>query len=411
MNENKFISSRSHVRVKFTPLTTKCQLVCLTPMSPCTQVSNTTISPIQYEPDRTLTPTVIFPDVRANDVDGVFPHGSANEYLSLDSIEWLVDDEPISDKWSSADYSINTSDSDLRGALTVKKNIAPSEKYVLRFRGEFYDWRTGVIYQVESDAISLTCTDKGESRWSCSVDKPLVCYDPVYDPLLLYDFKVARGLAAGNKPSGDKCYNLSVNVLLTNGTDEMKTLPTGVTMVLYDLDKKSTISSGVDISAAYPKVTLDMRMIAKRNIEVRFMKEGSVIASSTIGIERKCSMPSQGGVVYQSDITPNMEWYQNGAFLNMSNRAVDYPECYFLITWYSRASIKNSDGTWGYSADKKWQLGDTMGAWVADLGVGHTVNDANFDVWFDVKPHDVCSLLTDENGNVLTDEKGNQLIG
>ena len=81
--------------MKFEPLTVSCSLVCLTPQSPATQSINTTLTPIEYEPDRTVSPTVIFPDVRANDIDNVFKHGSANEYLSLDTLKWQVDGKDI----------------------------------------------------------------------------------------------------------------------------------------------------------------------------------------------------------------------------------------------------------------------------------------------------------------------------
>ena len=123
MNENTFASQRTHTRVKFEPLTTSCHLVCLTPMSPAAQSVNTLGSTPTYEPDRSLTPTVIFPDVRAIDPDNIFHHGPANAYLSLDTIEWLVDEEPIADKWTvGTDYEIDTSASDTRGSLRVKKN-------------------------------------------------------------------------------------------------------------------------------------------------------------------------------------------------------------------------------------------------------------------------------------------------
>ena len=124
MNKNTFQSQRNHTRVKFEPLTVSCSLVCLTPQSPATQSINTTITPIEYEPDRAVSPTVIFPDVRANDIDNVFKHGSANEYLSLDTLKWKVDGKDIGSVWTvGTDYEIVTDASDIRGALRVKKNL------------------------------------------------------------------------------------------------------------------------------------------------------------------------------------------------------------------------------------------------------------------------------------------------
>ena len=110
MNENTFASRRTHTRVKFSPLTVSCQLVCVTPQSPAAQTVNTLQSPPQYEPNRALSPTAIFPDVRAVDPDNIFPHGPANKYLSLDvgGIAWYVNEQPIADVWEpDVDFTID----------------------------------------------------------------------------------------------------------------------------------------------------------------------------------------------------------------------------------------------------------------------------------------------------------------
>ena len=228
MNKNTFQSQRNHTRVKFEPLDVSCSLVCLTPQSPATQSINTTLTPIEYEPDRAVSPTVIFPDVRANDIDNVFSHGSANEHLSLDSLKWQVDGKDMDKVWTvGTDYEIVTDASDTRGALRVKKNLASNEKAVLRFFGEFLDWRTGIVYNVESDELALTCTDKGDNVMKCHVDKPLIEYDPLFDDLLLYDYKVANNIPVqGSRASfnNGKSFEKTVNVLLTSGTTELTTL-------------------------------------------------------------------------------------------------------------------------------------------------------------------------------------------
>ena len=191
MSVNTFQSKRGHTRVKFEPLNVSCSLVCLTPQSPMAQVVNTTLSPIEYEPDRGKTPTLVLPEVRALDLDNVFHHGAANQYLTLDSLEWTVNGEPINSKnsvWKEGvDYEIIKTDTDTRGALKIFKNLGANEKAVLHFKGKFLDWRTGIILDVESDDAALTCTDKGEDIMACHIDKPLVEYDPLFDDLLLYD--------------------------------------------------------------------------------------------------------------------------------------------------------------------------------------------------------------------------------
>ena len=88
---------------------------------------------------------------------------------------------------------------------------------------------------------------------------------------------------------------------------------------------------------------------------------------------------------------------------------VEYPELYYLIEWFTQAKY-NDNGTWKYAAEKTWQRGINMEAAVANLGIGVTQNDSFFDIWFDVNPHAVCELLTDEDNIVLTDEDGVMLI-
>ena len=418
MNKNTFQSQRNHTRVKFEPLTVSCSLVCLTPQSPTTQSINTTLTPIEYEPDRTVSPTVIFPDVRANDIDNVFKHGSANEYLSLDTLKWQVDGKDIEKVWTvGTDYEIVTDASDTRGALRVKKNLSVNEKSVLRFFGEFIDWRTGIVYKVESDEMALTCTDKGENVIQCHVDKPIIEYDPLFDDLLLYDYKVANNITVqGSRESynNGKSFEQKVNVLLTSGTTELTTLPTGTTMRLVKVGSTTPIVENSEANPevtgiSFPNISFDMRLVSKEEYSVQFLQNSKVIASATIGLHTNTTMPTFGKPAYSADIAASQTEYFNSVMLNLSDRMVEYPELYYLIEWFTQAKY-NDNGTWKYAAEKTWQRGVNMEAAVADLGIGITHNDSYFDIWFDVNPHHACELVADEDNAVLTDEEGVMLI-
>lgn len=418
MNKNTFQSQRTHTRVKFEPLNVSCSLVCLTPQSPATQSINTTLTPIEYEPDRAVSPTVIFPDVRANDIDNVFKHGSANEHLSLDSLKWQVDGKDIEKVWTvGTDYEIVTDASDTRGALRVKKNLAANEKAVLRFFGEFLDWRTGIVYNVESDEMALTCTDKGDNVIQCHIDKPLIEYDPLFDDLLLYDYKVANNIPVqGSRASykNGKSFEQTVNVLLTSGTTELTTLPTGTTMRLVKVGSTTPIVANSEANPevtgiSFPNISFDMRLVSKAEYSVQFLQNSKVIASATIGLHTSTSMPTFGKPAYGADIAAAQTEYFNTVLLNLSDRMVEYPELYYLIEWFTQAKY-NDNGTWKYAAEKTWQRGINMEAAVANLGIGVTQNDSFFDIWFDVNPHAVCELLADEDNIVLTDEDGVMLI-
>lgn len=418
MNENRFASQRTHTRVKFRPLSTSCQLACITPMSPCTQSVNTLGETPEYEPDRSLTPTVLFPDVRANDPDGIFTHGPANAHLSLDTIEWLVDDKPIAEQWTKGtDYEIDTTESDLRGALKVKKNLLATEKAVLRFKAKFLDWRTGVAYYVESNDMSLTCTDNGADNIVCSVDKPTFTYDPILDGLLLYDYKKARGIEVhGTRDSyvDGKCYEQTINVLLTIGTTQAVSLPQGITMSVVRLGQSTALVPNSEatpelLQASYPVIKFDMRMIASGEYEVQFIRDGKVITSATIGLHTECTMPSSGQGVIGSDISVSQKIWNNYALLNTKNQTVEYPELFYLLKWFTQAQY-NDNGIWRYAAQKEWQRGKCVSVPIKEIGIGITKNDSFFDYWFEADEHGARELCTDESSNVLTDENGEYLI-
>ena len=418
MNDNIFQSKRGHTRVKFEPLNVSCSLVCLTPQSPMAQVINTTLSPIEYEPDRSDTPTLVLPEVRAIDLDNVFQHGAVNQYLTLDSLEWTVDGKSINSVWTEGvDYEIIKTEDDTRGALKVFKNLGANEKAVLHFKGKFFDWRTGIIIDVESGDEALICTDKGENIMQCHIDKPVVEYDPLFDDLLLYDYKKAREISVyGSRADyiNGKSFEQTINVVLTDGTTECATLPDGISMKLVKLGSDTALVANSEenpevMEISYPNIKFDMRLIDKADYEVQFLKGSTMVCRATIGLHTSCTMPVLGQGAIGSDIAASQKEYFNSVLLNLADRQVEYPELYYLIQWFTQAKY-NDNGIWKYAAQKTWQRGVNMEAAVADLGIGLTQNNSFFDFWFELEAHKPCQLLTDENGLILTDEDGNFLI-
>lgn len=418
MSVNTFQSQRGHTRVKFEPLNVSCSLVCLTPQSPMAQVINTTLSPIEYEPDRSDTPTLVLPEVRAIDLDNVFQHGAVNQYLTLDSLEWTVDGKSINSVWTEGvDYEIIKTEDDTRGALKVFKNLGANEKAVLHFKGKFFDWRTGIILDVESGDEALICTDKGENIMQCHIDKPVIEYDPLFDDLLLYDYKKAREISVyGSRADyiNGKSFEQTINVVLTDGTTECATLPDGISMKLVKLGSDAALVANSEenpevMEISYPNIKFDMRLIDKADYEVQFLKGSTMVCRATIGLHTSCTMPVLGQGAIGSDIAASQKEYFNSVLLNLADRQVEYPELYYLIQWFTQAKY-NDNGTWKYATQKTWQRGVNMEAAVADLGIGLTQNNSFFDFWFELEAHKPCQLLTDENGLILTDEDGNFLI-
>ena len=418
MSVNTFQSKRGHTRVKFEPLNVSCSLVCLTPQSPMAQVINTTLSPIEYEPDRSVTPTLVLPEVRAIDLDNVFQHGAVNQYLTLDSLEWTVDGKSINSVWTEGvDYEIIKTEDDTRGALKVFKNLGANEKAVLHFKGKFFDWRTGIILDVESGDEALICTDKGENIMQCHIDKPVIEYDPLFDDLLLYDYKKAREISVyGSRADyiNGKSFEQTINVVLTDGTTECATLPDGISMKLVKLGSDAALVANSEenpevMEISYPNIKFDMRLIDKADYEVQFLKGSTMVCRATIGLHTSCTMPVLGQGAIGSDIAASQKEYFNSVLLNLADRQVEYPELYYLIQWFTQAKY-NDNGTWKYATQKTWQRGVNMEAAVADLGIGLTQNNSFFDFWFELEAHKPCQLLTDEDGLILTDEDGNFLI-
>ena len=418
MSVNTFQSQRGHTRVKFEPLNISCSLACLTPQSPMAQVINTTLSPIEYEPDRSVTPTLVLPEVRAIDLDNVFQHGAVNQYLTLDSLEWTVDGKSINSVWTEGvDYEIIKTEDDTRGALKVFKNLGANEKAVLHFKGKFLDWRTGIILDVESGDAALTCTDKGENIMQCHIDKPVIEYDPLFDDLLLYDYKKAREISVyGSRADyiNGKSFEQTINVVLTDGTTECATLPDGISMKLVKLGSDTALVANSEenpevMEISYPNIKFDMRLIDKADYEVQFLKGSTMVCRATIGLHTSCTMPVLGQGAIGSDIAASQKEYFNSVLLNLADRQVEYPELYYLIQWFTQAKY-NDNGTWKYATQKTWQRGVNMEAAVADLGIGLTQNNSFFDFWFELEAHKPCQLLTDEDGLILTDEDGNFLI-
>jgi hypothetical protein len=426
MNENTFISRRTHTRVKFEPLITGCQLSCISPDSTAAQTADTSGASPSYVPNRLLTPTVIYPYVRAIDPDNIFRHGPANEYLG--TIQWFVNGEPIADVWTvDTDYTIDTSTSDSRGTLSVNKNLPVGSEVVLTFKGEFLDWRTGAVYAVESDEMALTTVNKGEDKIDCSVDKPLITWDALYDDLLLYDYKVARGISVQSTRDSYKngySFEQDVNVNLTIGSNSQSTLPTGFTMRVVRLGESTALVPNSAASpeltyATYPTVSFDMRLIGAASYEVQFLKDSDIVARATIGCNQRHTMPVGGGGMRASDISVSQDFYTNSVIINLRDRMVEYPELYYLIQWYTQARFyENSE--WKYATAKAWQLGPYLAVSIDKLGIGFTKNDSFFDYWFEVEPHNVYQLATDglsashadgpTDGDPLTDNDGNFLL-
>lgn len=419
MNENKIYSQRQHSRVQFSPLRTSCSLKCITPQSPLIQSVNTLLSPAEYEPDRRNTPTAVLPVIKTIDPDGIFLNGQANELLSLDTMAWYIDNTKIpNSSWvQGTDYDIITDATDTRGMIKIRKNIPAGEKHSIKFRGEFLDWRTNIIYQVESDEVEMSSTEKGDDIYGCSVDRTAIEYDPLDDPLLLQEYLVGKGLissVSSEARTDPKNYLQSVNVNLTYGVKQLTSIPSGLTSRLVKLGSTTAITANSTanpevVSATFPKFTFDCRLIDQAAYEWQLLSGSKIMARAAFSITRKVSMPTCVKPMYSSDLIPSMTYYSNKAFVSLKDRKVDYPDLYYLISWMTIARILDGS-VWKDGQQTYWQQGELIYADIDKIGIGHSADNCYFDVAIELEPMPVCELLLDDDGTALLDDDGAMMI-
>lgn len=415
-----FQSERKHTRLDFSPLHTTCELVCITADSPTAQTANTALG--QYEPDRSVSPTIIRPQTTVNDPDGIYTSGINNHNLASDQHAWFVNGTPIAKVWKEGtDYTIIKDVSDDNGSLKVMRNIVPGEVATLSYQGMFNDFRTGTNYVVEASGTALTTTDKGDNKIACSVDCEQLAYDPLKDELALYEYLVAEGIEkAGQREKfiNGKSYERTVTVTLTNGDTTITELPKGMTMRLVERGKNTALAAGTldhpeVMSVVFPQIGFDMRFTWQKEFEVQFVDaSGKVQASAGISLIRDMSCLTQHDIARGTDIAPGQQRYYNLGIFAAGNQPIQYPELFYNIQWWTQARVYDaSNKTYKYAERINRQAGASMECSVDSLGIGYEKNLCWFDVSMDIEEREPAAVLTAaDTGVVLTDEKGNVLI-
>jgi len=415
-----FQSERKHTRLDFSPLQTTCELVCITADSPTAQTANTALG--QYEPDRSVSPTIIRPQTTVNDPDGIYTSGINNHNLASDQHAWFVNGTPIAKVWKEGtDYTIIKDTSEDNGSLKVMRNIIPGEVATLSYQGMLNDFRTGTNYVVEASGMALTTTDKGGNKIDCSVDCEQLAYDPLKDELALYEYLVAEGIEkAGQRDKfvGGKSYERTVTVTLTKGATTITELPKGMTMRLVERGKNTALAAGTlehpEIkSVAFPKIGFDMRFTWQKEFEVQFVDaSGKVQTSAGISLIRDMSLLTQHDVARGNDIVPGQQRYYNYGIFAAGDQPIQYPELFYNIQWWTQARVYDaSTKAYKYAGRIDRQAGASMECSVDSLGIGYEKNLCWFDVSMDIEEREPAAVLTAaDTGTILTDEKGNILI-
>ena len=408
-------SNKQRIRIDYAPLNVAASVVCLTPASPATQVFNSGVSQGEYEPDREATPSVFWPQVVAAASDGSWDSQFANSALA--QMKWYVNGVLISEhpdfSGQTSDnqplYSINETTTNYRGSLTIRKNVSPDKQYALRFVGVIADKRLGTNVQITTDEFILSTQDQSEDSYSIGIgDDQIIQYNPFKDRRLLYDYKVAHGLAedtdtAKAEAEDENSYIRKIPVYVHKGEN---TLNTGFTIKLYRVDSASsftemtTADPGV-VEITAQAVTLDLRVIEKGDYLIKTVIENSnkpapQIQFSVNRIYQDYNiLPSNGAAIMPGDVQRF-----DKAMVSSEGNVVECPESIIRIVWKTDTA---------YLTGCEHNEGDRTLFSLAKTKIGANHDDDWMDIYTESEIKPVYKVATDGE-DVMTDENGNTLI-
>lgn len=118
----------------------------------------------EHIPDWRFTPIRIRPIITVTDPEGLVTNGVHNSDISMANMRWLYDETGVNVLVgvSSADMSVDTSASDLRGSLNIRKNFDAGA--LLRFEFEYSTSAGGVLRTVKhSGTIAIVVNQMADA--------------------------------------------------------------------------------------------------------------------------------------------------------------------------------------------------------------------------------------------------------
>lgn len=400
-------SNKKRIRIDYAPLNLAVSVENLNPAVPAMQVYNAANG--EFEPDRSVEHSVFWPQIIANASDGSWRNQFANSILT--QMKWFVDGVDIVTlaDWQNL-YEIDESDSNYRGAITIKRNVLPTERFSLHFEGVITDPRLGTVQTIITDPIILSTEDASEDAFALSIgDDQIIQYNPFKDKLFLYEYKVAHGLitasaAAKTAATDENAYLRTIPVTLFQGEN---VITTGYAIKLFRVTGPNTFvellpgdAEVIDITPT--AITLDLRLVTKSDYMVR-----AVIADSA-----RISPQVQFSVnrVYQSyncrpsngtSINPGDVMRYDKAMVDSEGNIVECPESIIKIIWKTdSASI----------AEQVHNEGEKTVFTIAKTGIGRNYDDDWLDIYTETGIKEQHHFAADANGNPYVDENGNKFI-
>lgn len=389
----------------YEPLDVSQRLVCLTDGSPATQVYNTDTG--EYEPNREITPTVVYPDIVAWASDNSWTNKQCNSIL--DEMVWKVNGVDITTiaSWKGK-YEI-LQDGSMRGALKVMRNLTREEKSSLTFSAIIPDYRLQTRLKVNTEELVLSTYNKTEDTYGLSfgnADK--ILYNPFLDKLALYDYKVAHGLITFSNDDRQACYDgnqyeRSVPLHVYKGVKEINT---GYTVKVLKIVNANTL---VDVSNGYSEVAkvttsevvFDLRAIDSGDYAIRIVVGKNVVAQRQISFGRTYQ-DYEAEVLNLTAIYNDDKQKKHKALITIDKNVVECPESILEIKWFTQAIDVSNNAT----TEKYWNVGETVVYDIEKTGVGKTINDG-IHVLYDASFKGALQDAADKDGNVYTDADGN----
>lgn len=396
-------TSRKRIRKDFAPLTVSVSLACSTAFSPVTQVFRAASS--EYEPDRSITPTLLQPTVIAAADDGSWPTPNSNAMLA--NMQWFANGVDITtlNDWNGL-YTIDTVGA-TRGGLTIFRNLTPAERLSMHFEADLVDNRLGVTHHIKTDAIVLSTIDQSADAYGISIgESKSIYYNPFLDKLHLYEYKVATGkiqesTAARNAALDENAYLRTIPVTLFKGANVVST---GYTLKLYRIVNQNTFTELIDadevVTIAPAGITLDLRLIEKDNYLIKAFIGNAEVARVQFSVSRQYQ-PFSCSPTNEAAITPDQTMRYDVAQVDSEGKAVECPECIVSIVWYTDTAAKtnvrhNEGGSTAFELEK--------------TGIGNTYLDDWLETHVDAIQKEAMKVAIDEDGDELTDENGDTLI-
>lgn len=363
----------------------------------------------EWQPNRALSPLVITPVVTVNTSDGSLKSPYGNTMLA--DMKWYVDGVDITTiaDWQGL-YEINTNSTSIRGSITIKKNIKPSEVVTLRFEGVVADIRLGANIPIISEDITLTCTDKSSDQYHMTLEvDSSVIYNPMLDKLLLYEYKVAHGLQTENASArvaaiDPNAYERKIPVTVWKGKD---IVTSGYILKLYSVNTSSIAlteltatgqNEVIEIGADYVK--LDLRLVTERGYMIKAFAGAEEVGRVQFTVTRQLPVysvrPTNG-----TAIAPTDTQRYDVAMVDCNGNIVECAESVLRMIWHTATSAK-SDVVHNEGGSTLFNLADT--------GIGNTYADDWLDIFIESEYKLAHEVAADESGNVLTDENGETLI-